>query len=150
MAYDFQVTQDSVDPHPLADWWAETLGWEVEPSDEAFIRRMVDEGHAAESDTTRHNGVLVWSVGAAIRHPDGPQRAPRLLFQLVPERKTVKNRMHLDVRVGGDDVEAVVGALVARGATRLHDGRQGPYSWVTLADPEGNEFCVTPSAEPGG
>jgi hypothetical protein len=46
MAYEFQVTQDSTDPHPLADWWAETPGWELETSDEAFIRRMISEGHA--------------------------------------------------------------------------------------------------------
>ena len=40
MAYEFQVAVDCADPHTLADWWAETLGWQVEPSDEAFIRRM--------------------------------------------------------------------------------------------------------------
>ncbi|HZN71109.1 MAG TPA: VOC family protein [Micromonosporaceae bacterium] len=143
MAYEFQVTQDSADPHTLADWWAETMGWEVEPSDEEFIRRMVAEGHASENDTTVHRGTLVWKEGAAIRHPDGLQRAPRVLFQLVPEAKTVKNRMHLDLRIGSDDVESVVGKLTARGATFLHNGRQGPHTWVTLADPEGNEFCVS-------
>ncbi|AVT34923.1 MULTISPECIES: VOC family protein [unclassified Plantactinospora] len=143
MAYEFQVTQDSADPHVLADWWAETLGWQVEPSDEAFIRRMVEQGHATEDDTRLHHGVLVWKAGAAIRHPEGEGRAPRVLFQLVPEPKTVKNRMHLDVRTGADDLAPVVEALVARGATFLHDGRQGPFTWVTLADPEGNEFCVS-------
>jgi hypothetical protein len=146
MPYDLQVTQDSGDPHVLADWWAETLGWEVEPSDEAFIRRMIDEGHAGEDDTRTYRGVLVWKEGAAIRHPEGVERAPRLLFQLVPEAKTVKNRMHLDVRVGTEDVDAVVEQLTARGAKFLHNGRQGPHSWVTLADPEGNEFCVSRSA----
>jgi len=145
MAYDFQVTQDSADPHVLADWWAETLGWQVEPSDEAFIGRIVDEGHATEDDTRTYQGVLVWKIGAAIRHPDGPERAPRMLFQLVPEPKTVKNRMHLDVRIGTDDLDPVVEKLTARGAKFLHNGRQGPYTWVTLADPEGNEFCVTAS-----
>jgi hypothetical protein len=145
-AYEFQVTLDCADPHTLADWWAETLGWKTEPSDEAFIRRMVAEGYAADGDTKVHNGVLVWRAGAAIRHPDGRGRAPRLLFQLVPEQKTVKNRMHLDVRIGTDDVEATVGTLVGRGAKYLHEGRQGPHTWVTLADPEGNEFCVSRSA----
>ncbi|MEN3611687.1 VOC family protein [Plantactinospora sp. ZYX-F-223] len=143
MAYEFQVTQDCADPHVLADWWAETLGWQVEPSDEAFIRRMVAEGHATEDDTRTYHGVLVWKEGAAIRHPEGTQRAPRVLFQLVPEAKTVKNRMHLDVRTGAEDLTPVVEALVARGAKFLHNGRQGPYTWVTLADPEGNEFCVS-------
>jgi hypothetical protein len=141
MAYEFQVTIDSTAPHPLADWWAEALGWQREPTDEAFIRRMVDEGHAAESDTMRHNGELVWVVGAAIRHPtDG---APRVLFQQVPEPKTVKNRVHLDVRVGPDNVAAEVERLTARGAAVLHQGQQGPFRWVTIADPEGNELCLT-------
>jgi hypothetical protein len=146
MAYEFQVTVDSGDPHGLADWWAETLGWQVEPQDEAFIRRMISAGHAADSDTKLHNGTLVWRVGAAIRHPEGTERAPRVLFQLVPEAKTVKNRVHLDVRIGADDVERAVAGLTARGAKFLHTGQQGPYSWVTLADPEGNEFCVSQSA----
>ena len=146
MAYDFQVTVDSADPHAQADWWAGTLGWQVEPQDEAFIRRMISAGHATDSDTTRHDGALVWKAGAAITHPEGPQRAPRLLFQLVPEPKTVKNRVHLDVRIGTDDVEQKVAELTARGASFLHRGSQGPHSWVTLADPEGNEFCVSPSA----
>jgi hypothetical protein len=149
MAYEFQVVVDCADPHVLANWWAQTLGWQVEPSDEAFIRRMVSAGHATEADTRLYNGVLVWREGQAIRHPEGLQRAPRVLFQLVPEAKSVKNRMHLDVRLGADDVEAAVAGLIARGATALHHGRQGPHAWVTLADPEGNEFCVSRSASPG-
>ena len=80
MAYEYQVTVDCADPHALADWWAETLGWRVEPQDEAFIRRMIDAGHAKESDTTAHNGALVWREGAAISHPEGTTRAPRMLF----------------------------------------------------------------------
>ena len=141
MAHTFQVTIDSTAPHPLADWWAEALGWEREPTDEAFIRRMVEAGHAAESDTMQHDGRLVWAVGAAIRHPE--DAAPRVLFQLVPEPKTVKNRVHLDVRVGAENVDAEVARLSARGATVLHHGKQGPYRWVTMADPEGNELCIT-------
>jgi predicted enzyme related to lactoylglutathione lyase len=69
-----------------------------------------------------------------------------VLFQLVPEAKTVKNRLHLDVRIGADDADAAVAGLTARGAKVLHTGRQGPFTWVTLADPEGNESCVSPSA----
>ncbi|WDZ86645.1 VOC family protein [Micromonospora cathayae] len=140
MAYDFQLTIDATAPHQLADWWAETLGWQVEPQDEEFIRRMVDQGHATEADTTTHRGALVWRSGAAIVHPDSGQR---VLFQSVPEGKTVKNRLHLDVRVGREAAGAEVERLTARGATVLHQGRQGPFSWVTMADPEGNEFCVT-------
>ncbi len=143
MAHSFQVAVDSAQPHVMADWWADALGWLVEPSDEAFIRRMIAEGHAREEDTTTHNGTLVWVDGAAIRHPDGSAPYPRVLFQRVPEPKTVKNRMHLDVRVGAEHVEAEAARLQANGATFLHRGRQGPHSWITLADPEGNEFCVS-------
>jgi hypothetical protein len=140
MAYDFQLAIDCSSPHELADWWAEALGWQVEAQDEAFIRRMVDAGHATEEETTRHRGALVWRAGAAINSPQ-PGR-PRVLFQAVPEAKTVKNRLHLDVRVGADGQEAEVARLVGLGATELWRGSQGPHSWVTMADPEGNEFCV--------
>lgn len=140
MAHTFQVTVDCAAPHDLADWWAEALGWQREPSDEAFITRMVEAGHAAASDTTRHRGELVWAEGAAVVHPEGS--APRLLFQRVPEPKTGKNRVHLDVRVGAEQRESEVARLVALGARELHRASQGPHSWVTLADPEGNELCV--------
>ncbi len=141
MAFDVQVVIDCSAPHDLADWWGETLGWQVEEQDEAFIQRMVDSGAASEADTMRHRGALVWKVGAAIGSPD-PGR-PRLLFQQVPEGKTGKNRLHFDLRVGADRREAEVARLVERGATELWRGSQGPFDWVTMADPEGNEFCVT-------
>jgi hypothetical protein len=141
MAFEFQVVIDSAAPHELADWWAETLGWQVEAQDEAFIRRMVETGAASEEDTTQHEGALVWKAGAALNSPD-PGR-PRVLFQAVPEAKTVKNRVHLDIRVGAERREAEVARLLARGATELWRGAQGPFEWVTLADPQGNEFCVT-------
>jgi Glyoxalase-like domain len=140
MATDFQVVVDCAAPHELADWWAGVLGWTVEPSDEAFIRRMVEQGHAREEDTTTHRGVLVWREGAAITSPD-PGR-PRVLFMLVPEAKSGKNRLHLDLRVGEERQEAEVARLTGLGATELWRGRQGPHTWVTMADPEGNEFCV--------
>lgn len=139
MAYEFQTTVDSAEPHEQADWWAEALGWEVEPSDEAFIRRMVDEGQAAEEDTKTHRGVLVWRAGAAIRHPDSGQR---VLFQAVPERKTVKNRLHWDVRTEGKRDEEVA-RLVGMGAEICYAGQQGPFTWTVMKDKEGNEFCVS-------
>jgi hypothetical protein len=141
MAFDFQVVIDSSAPHQLADWWAEALGWQIEAQDEAFIRRMVETGAASEEDTTQHRGALVWKVGAALLSPD-PGR-PRVLFQLVPEPKTLKNRVHLDIRVGAERREAEVARLVGLGATELWRGAQGPFEWATLADPQGNEFCVT-------
>jgi hypothetical protein len=140
MAFDIQVVVDSTAPHELADWWAEALGWQVEPQDEAFITRMVQSGAASEDDTMRHRGALVWRLGAAITSPDAGR--PRVLFQRVPEAKTVKNRLHLDVRVGPERREAEVARLLSLGATELWRGSQGPMEWATLADPQGNEFCV--------
>jgi predicted enzyme related to lactoylglutathione lyase len=61
---------------------------------------------------------------------------------VVPEQKSGKNRVHLDIRTGDADVEAIRARLLERGATVLHTGRQGPHSWVTMTDPEGNEFCI--------
>jgi hypothetical protein len=139
--FSVQVCVDCADPHVLADWWAELLGWPVEPSDEAFIRRMVEEGQAAEADTTTHRGVLVWRDGVAIRHPAGGPGS-RILFQRVPEAKAGKNRVHLDVNIGAERVEAELARATATGATLLHRGHQGPYSWVTIQDPEGNELCL--------
>jgi Glyoxalase-like domain len=145
MAFNFQVAVDARQPHVLADWWADALGWVVEEPDPDFIRKMIDEGYATEDDTTTHGGQLVWKTGAAIRHPDGPQTGERkrIIFQQVPEPKTAKNRVHLDIWVGPDNVEAQAARLSAHGATFLHRGQQGPHAWVTLADPEGNEFCVS-------
>jgi Glyoxalase-like domain len=145
MAYDFQVAVDCASPHELAAWWAGALGWLVEEQDEAFIQKMIAEGYATLDDTVTHNGCLVWRDGASIRHPDGPESGhrKRILFQLVPEPKTVKNRLHLDIWAGAANVRAEADRLIAAGATFLHNGQQGPHTWITLADPEGNEFCVS-------
>jgi hypothetical protein len=140
MAYDFQVAVDCTDPHRLADWWAELLGWDVEPQDEAFIKDMIAKGYATDEETVHHRGRLVWRSGAAIRHPE---TARRVLFQFDEAAKTVKNRVHLDVRVGEEKRDAERDRLVALGATFLWAGQQGPNSWLTMADPEGNEFCLT-------
>src|SRR3954449_3870954 len=101
---------------------------------------MIERDDPPDDETTTHRGALVWKTGAAINSPD-PDR-PRVLFQWVPEGKTVKNRMHLDLRVGAERREAEVARLVAAGAKELHRASQGPHEWATLADPEGNEFCV--------
>ena len=67
--------------------------------------------------------------------PDEPT-----IDRATPERR--HNRLHLDLRVGDEPRAEIVARLLARGATKLWDGRQGPNTWVTMADPEGNEFCV--------
>jgi catechol 2,3-dioxygenase-like lactoylglutathione lyase family enzyme len=136
----FQLCVDCADPHRLAAFWADALGYEVE-DDTASVRRMIDAGYATEADTVvLPDGRRVWpDVACSDRSGDG---RPRVLFQKVPEPKTVKNRLHLDLHVGPDDRDATVERLLGLGATRIGEGRQGPHSWVVLADPEGHEFCV--------
>jgi predicted enzyme related to lactoylglutathione lyase len=71
-----------------------------------------------------------------------PERMPGILFARVPEPKALKNRLHFDFRP--DDRDAAVARLLGLGATRVDIG-QGEQSWIVLADPEGNEFCVLSS-----
>lgn len=86
---------------------------------------------------------LSWDIldeddeGIELGNPDGT--GPTLLFLDVPEAKSVKNRLHFDFVP--DDQAAEVERLVSMGASRLDIG-QGEQTWVVLADPEGNEFCV--------
>lgn len=144
--FSVQVTIDCIDPHELAHWWAETLRWDVEPHDESFIRSMIEQGHATDDDTIVHRGALVWKNGAAIngRGSPGPGQ-PRMLFARVPEQKTVKNRVHLDLRTGIEDADALAqlrASLLERGASAIDEGREGPHTWTVMTDPEGNEFCI--------
>lgn len=146
MGLNIQIAIDCKNPHELADWWAETLDWAVEPQDEGFIRSMIEQGFATEAETKTHNGKLVWATGAAIRpveELEAKDPARRLLFQTVPEAKSLKNRVHWDVRLDGRDKDEVRAELEARGATFLWTASQGPHEWHTMADPEGNEFCIS-------
>ncbi|HEU4666244.1 MAG TPA: VOC family protein [Arthrobacter sp.] len=146
MGLNIQIVVDCSKPHELADWWAETLQWSVEPQDAAFIRSMIEQGFASEDQTMTHRGNLVWREGCAIRPPEEIEAvtpARRLLFQTAPEGKTVKNRVHWDVNLAGRDKDEVRMELESRGATFLWTASQGPHSWHTMADPEGNEFCIS-------
>lgn len=146
MTLNIQIVVDCRHPHELADWWAETLEWAVEPQDANFIRSMIEQGFATEDETMLHHGNLVWATGAAIRPPaelDAAAPSRRILFQTVPEDKTVKNRIHWDINLAGADKDAARTALEARGAIFLWSASQGPHSWHTMADPEGNEFCIS-------
>jgi len=69
-------------------------------------------------------------------------KGPRLALQQVPEAKAVKNRMHLDL--AASDPEALIGQVLALGGARLQDHEMGGFHWTVMADPEGNEFCITP------
>lgn len=118
----FQVTFDCAEPVRVARFWAETLGYRAEHDEQG--------GWAAASDPT----------GAG----------PRLYFQRVPEGKVVKNRVHLDVRVGtglvGEErlaaLEAECARLLPLGAERVRLLYDGTDSCIVMQDIEGNEFCV--------
>jgi hypothetical protein len=142
-----QVVFDAADPHTLAAFWAEALHYEHEELG-AFIDGLLEAGHAPVELTTEVDGQRRWRELATLRHPGDPvdERGAglgrRILFQTVPEPKTVKNRVHLDILVGPETHEAEVDRLVALGATvvSVHDGPDG--KWTLLTDPEGNEFDV--------
>ncbi|HEU0132144.1 MAG TPA: VOC family protein [Mycobacteriales bacterium] len=133
MAYKFQVTFDCADPAALARWWADALGYVVQPP---------PEGYADWPSFAREMGIPESEFDSRSAAIDPEGAGPRLFFQKVPEPKAVKNRVHLDVNVGRDKVEAEVERLVANGATVVERVDQGFERWVVLSDPEGNELCL--------
>jgi hypothetical protein len=135
-----QVAIDCTDPHALVRFWAAVTGYEIEDHS-ALVAEMIEAGYATRDDAVDVEGRLQWATASACRDPEG--KGPRLLFQQVPEPKTVKDRIHLDLHFGPEHRDAAVERVVSLGATKLWEGQQGPQSWVTLADPEGNEFCVS-------
>jgi hypothetical protein len=144
-----QIAIDCTDPAPLVQFWAAALGYVVEPP---------PEGHATWNDYWRTIGVpeseLPTDGDAADSIVDPRGVGPRVFFQIVPERKSVKNRVHLDLKISGGRpvpmperrarVDAEAARLEALGATRLRvlstDGLD--HYGVVMQDPEGNEFCV--------
>ncbi|MCU1484015.1 MAG: glyoxalase [Actinomycetia bacterium] len=113
---------DANDPSALATFWQELLGWRRTHEDDEEV-------------------VLEPPAGSP---EDGV--APDLLFLKVPEGKQVKNRIHLDLRP--DDRDAEVARAEALGATRVSVGQDDSVTWVVLADPEGNEFCILRALTP--
>jgi hypothetical protein len=143
-----QVVFDATQPHAQAAFWADALHYEHEDID-AFVSGLVNAGHVPVEYTIEVDGQRRWRSLASLRHPDDPVdgrgagMGRRILFQAVPETKTVKNRVHLDLVVGPEEHDAEVERLVALGATVIgvHDGEEG--RWTLLVDPEGNEFDVS-------
>ena len=145
MTNTFQVTFDADDPAKLAAFWAEALGYVLQPPPPGFVTW---EDFAREAGIPEED----WDKLAAIVDPD--DGGPRILFQKVPEGKTSKNRVHLDVNVGGGretppaerraNVDRAADRLIGHGATKTEahgDADRGEY-WIVMLDPEGNEFCV--------
>lgn len=144
MSKDVQITFDCSDPEALATFWATALGYELQAPPEGF-----DSWHSALAAF----GVpeSQWNSKSAILPSDGA--GPRIFFQRVPESKTVKNRVHLDVRVApeaqGDQrmaaLEAEADRLEQAGASRAYRVEPAPpmeFGFITMRDPEGNEFCL--------
>jgi hypothetical protein len=144
MATRWTLTIDCASPQRLAAFWAEALG---------YVEKPPPEGYATWDDWLTAFGVPEeeWDDGAALSDPDGI--GPSLSFLRVPEAKVVKNRVHLDLQVGGGrdnppevrwpEVVAAVERLTAAGATVIKEHEQnGQPDHVLMADPEGNEFCV--------
>ncbi|MFI6507676.1 VOC family protein [Streptosporangium sp. NPDC050855] len=140
---DIQITFDAHDPRKLASFWAEALGYRIQPPPEGF-----DSWDAwADSKGIPSEQRSDW---AALVDPD--EGRPRIYFQRVPEAKTVKNRVHLDVNVGGPSgapieerrplVQAEVKRLVGLGATEVRTAEENGEYWTLMTDPEGNEFCL--------
>ena len=135
----FQVTFDSEDPHAIASFWAAALGYDLEDQT-ALVEQLVAAGHLPESEVVRLGGRAAFRVGQGLTDPTGTR--PRLLFQLVPEAKTVKNRVHLDLHAGPDRIDAEVERLVGLGAVVAWESNDRGGRCVTLRDPDGNELCV--------
>jgi catechol 2,3-dioxygenase-like lactoylglutathione lyase family enzyme len=141
---DFQVTFDCADPAALGAFWVEVLGYQVDPPPDGFDSwdAALDAWGVPED---RRNSAF------AAHDPDGAR--PRLFFQQVPEGKTAKNRVHLDVRAAsgleGDErmaaLEEECSRLSALGATRVQRFDPQPaqtFGHIVMLDPEGNEFCL--------
>ena len=143
MSVSVQVTFDAADPPALAAFWEETLGYKEEDPPEGFDSW---EAWAVANDLPREE----WDNYASRVDPDGV--GPRLFFQRVREPKTAKNRVHLDLAVGGGRsapleerrrrVADAVERAVAAGATRVKAYDEPGQHWVVMQDPEGNEFCL--------
>ena len=135
-----QVTVDAGDPHRVAAFWAEALGYEVEDHT-PLVDQLRQAGRLADDDVVATTAGAGFRDLAACRDPAG--RRPRLLFQRVPEKKTGKNRVHLDVHVGADRVDEEAQRLLELGATHAWTTDDRGVRCVTLRDPEGNELCLS-------
>ena len=109
------ITFDSADPEPLARWWAERFGADVVANMDGFFLLVA-----------------------------GGSLPTQLAFQKVEDPTPGKNKLHIDIRTDGD-LDAEASQWVDAGATSLGKRNAGDLQWVTLTDPDGNEFCIAGS-----
>ena len=141
MARQVQVVFDCHDPAAMAAFWAEALGYKLDPPPAGF---------ATWQDWLRDRGVPSeeWNSASGVSDPAG--LGPRVFFQRVPEGKVVKNRVHLDINVGGgravpleerrQRIDAEAKRLITLGVKIFRAFEQQGEYWVTMLDPEGDEF----------
>ncbi len=113
-----ELVIDCADPSSVADFWCQVLGYQITEKDDELVQ-IAEE----------------------------PGAMPTLLFATVPEGKTLKNRIHIDVSPRDREQDEEVARIEALGARRIDIG-QGEVSWVVMADPEDNEFCVLRTRRP--
>jgi Glyoxalase-like domain len=139
MATTVQVTFDCSDPHAMARFWAEALGYQKEDHG-SVVESLLGSGAMQPEDTVQVDGARQFADVSACCDPTG--HGPRIFFQRVPEAKAAKNRVHLDLHVGPERYEAEAERLEQLGARRLwYSDDRGAKCW-TMADVEGNEFCI--------
>lgn len=133
MAHAVQITFDAASPRTLGAFWCHALGYVEQPPPSGFDSwdDALDAFGIDRSDRDR---------AYAIVDPDGA--GPRIFFQKVTEPKAAKNRVHLDVNVGVEDLHARADDLVGRGAQVVAEFDEPEGHWITMLDPEGNEFCL--------
>jgi predicted enzyme related to lactoylglutathione lyase len=107
------IAIDAIEPRPVAEFWAAVLGWQIVEEEPDVLSLAPAAGALPGIDVVR-----------------------------VPEHKTLKNRLHLDLRADGGTQQEEVERVLALGARRADVGQGPDVSWVVLADPEGNEFCI--------
>lgn len=141
MATGLQVVFDCADPQRMAAFWSKAIGYQVQPPPEGF---------AIWDDFLTSIGVPEDAFNSASAIVDPAGSGPRIFFQQVPEHKTTKNRVHLDLNVGGGRetpvevrrtrVDAEAERLSAIGATTVRSYDENGEYWVAMLDLEGNEF----------
>lgn len=141
MPSSIQVSFDCNDVEKMVKFWMLALNYQMPAP---------PPGYTSWDDFAEKNNIPKEEWSGALFDPAG--KGPDLYFQPVPEGKTAKNRLHLDIRVssgyGTDPAErrqqtaARVAELVAAGASILYEVNEEDTFWVTMADPEGNEFCI--------
>jgi hypothetical protein len=128
-----QITFDAANPQSLGRFWCQVLGYIEQPPPPGFDNwdEALDAMGIDRSDPDR---------AYAIVDPDGV--GPRVFFVKVPESKTAKNRVHLDVNVGKAVMHDRAAELVRLGARIAAEFDEPEGHWITMLDPEGNEFCI--------